>query len=175
MSQTPTLTIRQALPSDLEAIMAIEQASFRTPWARAAVCEELSRTHGSLYLAAEVEGRLVGYAGMWVFAGEAHIMNLAVEPALRRRGIGEALLLALLERAVGMKADFAYLECRPSNHSAIALYEKLGFRRYGSRPNYYADTGEDALLMARERIRRMSFEASWNEWERDHGPRPVAD
>jgi ribosomal-protein-alanine N-acetyltransferase len=175
VSQTPTLTIRQALPTDLEAVMAIEQASFRTPWARAAVCEELSRAHGSLYLAAEVEGRLVGYTGMWVFAGEAHIMNVAVEHASRRQGTGEALLLTLLARAVEMKADFAYLECRPSNASAIALYGKLGFRPYGRRPGYYADTGEDALLMARERLRRMDFEACWDEWERKHGLRPAAE
>jgi len=149
--------------------MVIEQASFRTPWARAAVAEELARTHGALYLAAEVEGRLVGYAGMWVFAGEAHIMNVAVEHASRRQGIGEALLLVLLERAVGMKADFAYLECRPSNRSAIALYGKLGFKPYGRRPHYYADTGEDALLMARERLRRMDFRAYWDAWGRRHG------
>ena len=155
--------------------MAIEEASFRAPWARAAMSEELGRTHGSLYLAAEVDGRLVGYAGMWVFAGEAHIMNVAVEHASRRRGIGGALLLTLLQRSVEMQADFAYLECRPTNQGAISLYGKLGFKPYGRRPSYYADTGEDALLMAREHVRRMDFEAYWDEWEGRHGPRPAAD
>jgi ribosomal-protein-alanine N-acetyltransferase len=149
--------------------MAIEEASFPSPWARAAMSEELRREHGALYLAAEVAGKLVGYAGMWIFAGEAHIMNIAVDPPCRRQGIGEALLIALLQRAVALNAQMAYLECRPSNQRAIALYQKLGFQPYGRRPHYYRDTGEDALLLAREELRRMGFGGYWEEWQRRHG------
>jgi ribosomal-protein-alanine N-acetyltransferase len=166
---TPTLTIRRALPTDLEAVMAIEEASFRTPWVRQAMIDELSRAHGGLFLVAESGGGLVGYAGVWVFAGEAHVMNIAVDPACRRRGIGEALLLALLARAVEMGARFAYLEVRPSNEQAIALYGKFGFEPYGRRPSYYADTGEDALLMARKLLRQIDFEAAWGDWEARNG------
>jgi ribosomal-protein-alanine N-acetyltransferase len=146
--------------------MAIEEASFPSPWARAAMSEELRREHGALYLAAELAGELVGYAGMWVFAGEAHIMNIAVDAPHRRQGIGEALLIVLLQRSVALDARMAYLECRPSNRQAIALYQKLGFHPYGRRPNYYRDTNEDALLLARDDLERMDFAACWEEWER---------
>ena len=175
MNATPTLTIRPALASDLDEIMAIEEASFASPWCRTAMLDELAGKPGALYLAAEVEGELVGYAGMWCFAGEAHIMNIAVTGARQRQGIGRALLLTLLQRSIQMGADFAYLECRPTNRHAIALYRKLGFRPYGRRPNYYRDTGEDALLMRREHLGRMDFGACWDEWERRHGGRLVAD
>jgi len=166
------LTIRRALLSDLDDVMAIEARSFRSPWARQAMHEELRRVHGCLYLAAEVDGRLVGYAGTWVFSGEAHIMNVAVDPPARRQGIAEALLLELLEQAVAMGARFAYLEVRPTNEQALALYGKLGFRPYGRRPSYYADTGEDALLMARDDLRRLDFAARWESWTQSHGDRP---
>lgn len=175
MNQTPTLTIRQALPTDLDAIMAIEEASYRTPWSRAAMAEELGRAHGALYLAAETAGQLVAFAGMWCFAGEAHIMNVAVAHGSRRQGLGEALLLLLLQRGAEMGADFSYLECRPSNRAAIALYEKLGFHAYARRPSYYRDTGEDAWLMGREHLTQMDFEAYWRVWERKHGTRPTVE
>jgi len=150
--------------------MAIEEASFPSPWARQAMTEELSRSHGGFFLAAERLGRLVGYAGVWVFAGEAHVMNIAVDPTERRRGIGEALLLALLEEAVERGAKLAYLEVRPTNEQAIALYRKFGFLAYGRRPGYYADTNEDALLMARRLLVQFDFEAAWEVWERRNGP-----
>lgn len=172
MSQIQRVTIRRAQPDDLDAIMAIEEASFRTPWPRSAMAEELRCRPGVLYLAAEVDGQVVGYTGMWVFAGEAHIMNLAVDQGWRRRGIGEALLLALLERARRMDARLAYLECRPSNSAAIALYAKLGFHQYGRRAGYYADNGEDALLMHLDCLDDIDFGACWDGWERRFGPRP---
>jgi ribosomal-protein-alanine N-acetyltransferase len=155
--------------------MAIEESSFPTPWPRSSMVEELQRPRGALYLAAERDGVLVGYAGMWCFAGEAHIMNIAVDLECRRLGIGEALLLRLLERAVAMGATYAFLECRPSNRRALALYEKLGFRRYGRRPNYYRDTGEDALLLACEDLANGRLEGRWPEWERRHGTAVMGD
>ncbi|MBM3147617.1 MAG: tRNA (adenosine(37)-N6)-threonylcarbamoyltransferase complex transferase subunit TsaD [Actinobacteria bacterium] len=130
--------------------MAIEKASFPSPWAREAMIEELARTRDSVFLTVELGGRLLGYASAWVYAGEAHVMNVAVEPAFRRRGVAEALLQALLLRSAEMGARLAYLEVRPSNAPAIALYRKLGFEPYGRRPDYYADTGEDALLMVKK-------------------------
>ncbi len=149
--------------------MAIEEASFASPWARQAMVEELGRRRGGFFLAAERLGQAIGYAGVWVFAGEAHIMNIAVDSAARRQGVGEALLLALLDRAVEQGARLAYLEVRPTNTSAIALYEKLGFLPYGSRPGYYADTGEHALLMARRLLRQFDFGAAWEAWRARHG------
>jgi ribosomal-protein-alanine N-acetyltransferase len=168
---TPTLTIRPAEPSDLDSIMAIEEASFASPWARQAMIEELGRTRGAVFLAAESEGRFLGYASAWVYAGEAHVMNIAVAPADRGRGTGEALLLTLLERALRLDARLAYLEVRPGNREAIALYTKLGFRPYGRRPRYYADSGEDALLMACKSLRQLDLPGRWEVWEQRHGAR----
>ena len=131
--------------------------------------DELGRRRGGFFLVAEVGGQLAGYAGVWVFAEEAHIMNIAVDPSCRRRGIGEALLLTLLARTVEMGARLAYLEVRPTNEQAIALYAKLGFHPYGRRPGYYADTGEDALLMAQRSLRQLDLAAQWRGWEERNG------
>ncbi len=173
MTEKPTLTIRRATLSDLDPIMVIEKASFPTPWSRAVMASELSHP-GGCYLAAEWDERLVAYAGMSCFAGEAHIMNVAVAPEHRRCGIGEALMIELLRRALAIEAQTAFLEYRPSNRAAAALYRKLGFRRAGRRPNYYRDTGEDAILMTLD-----DLPARWSEglsayrtvWERRYGYR----
>jgi len=172
------LTIRPALPADLTDIMAIENASFPTPWKREAMEDELRGRKGTIYIVGELDGKLVGYAGMWCYAGEAHIMNIALAPEQRRRGFGEALLLDLLRRAVDEKADFAYLEVRPSNLAAIALYRKVGFRVVGFRPSYYQDTDEDATLMTFDRLWRRgpgALAEHWQGWERRHGYRPVVE
>jgi ribosomal-protein-alanine N-acetyltransferase len=93
------------------------------------------------------EGRIAGYLVCSRYADVWHLMNIAVEPTSRRRGIANALLEALLQRA-GQEEPYT-LEVRPSNAPAIALYEQFGFRSAGIRPRYYQDTGEDALIMWR--------------------------
>jgi ribosomal-protein-alanine N-acetyltransferase len=100
---------------------------------------------------AETDGRIDGHGIMMARAGEAHILNVCVDPRARRSGIASALLDQLLEVAVTAHADCAFLEVRPSNHGAIALYQRAGFHEVGRRPNYYpAPFGrEDALVMAR--------------------------
>jgi len=172
------LTIRPAVSTDLTDIMAIENASFPTPWKREAMKDELRGRKGTIYTVGELEGKLIGYAGMWCYAGEAHIMNIALAPEHRRCGFGEALLLDLLRRAVDERADLAYLEVRPSNLAAVALYRKLGFRAVGFRPSYYQDTGEDAMLMTLDGLRRRwagAIAQRWGIWERRHGYRPAVE
>ncbi len=93
---------------------------------------------------------IVGYSGMWIMVEEAHITTIAVDPAYRSEGIGELLLLALLERAQDMGAGEATLECRVSNDVAQRLYRKYTFRDAGLRKRYYSDDGEDALIMTSE-------------------------
>ena len=102
------------------------------------------------YLVARVEGRIVGYGGMWLMVDEAHITTFAVHPAWRRQRIGERLLLAFLDLAVHRGAHEATLEVRLSNLPARKLYEKYGFRPVGLRPRYYSDNQEDALIMTTE-------------------------
>ena len=98
------------------------------------------------------EGTVVGHLICSRYDTVWHLMNIAVDPSLRRRGIASALLSALLERIDdGSGSAQLTLEVRPTNRSAIALYERFGFRSAGTRPRYYQDNGEDALIMWRTR------------------------
>jgi ribosomal-protein-alanine N-acetyltransferase len=135
---------------DLDDVQAIERRSFRTPWPAHAYRTELETNRLATYLVARLDGRVVGYGGMWVMVDEAHITTFAVDPDVRRRGIGERLLLALLDVAITRRAREATLEVRLSNVAARRLYEKYGFRPVGLRPRYYSDDNEDALIMTTE-------------------------
>jgi ribosomal-protein-alanine N-acetyltransferase len=138
--------IRRLAYSDLPHVIAIERRAFPTPWSLAMFVLELSKPSG-VCLAAVLHGRLVGYLICSRYADVWHLMNIAVEPSLRRRGIARAMLAELLERA-GLEDPYT-LEVRTSNQPAISLYESFGFRPSGTRPRYYHDTGEDALIMWR--------------------------
>jgi [ribosomal protein S18]-alanine N-acetyltransferase len=140
------IRLRRLAYSDLPSVLAIERRSFQTPWSLAMFVLELSKPSG-ICLAAVRDDRLIGYLVCSRYADVWHLMNIAVDPALRRRGIATALLEKMLERA---GPDEAYtLEVRPSNTVAIALYERFGFRASGTRRRYYQDTGEDAVIMWR--------------------------
>jgi ribosomal-protein-alanine N-acetyltransferase len=138
--------IRRLIYADLPQVVAIERRAFTTPWSLAMFVLELSKPSG-ICLAAQVENELVGYLICSRYDTIWHVMNVAVDPDRRRRGIASALLGALLER-VGDGAQVT-LEVRHSNAGAIALYERFGFRSAGVRPRYYVDNGEDAVIMWR--------------------------
>jgi [ribosomal protein S18]-alanine N-acetyltransferase len=138
--------IRRLTYADLPQVVAIERRAFTTPWSLAMFVLELSKPSG-ICLAAEVENELVGYLICSRYDTVWHVMNVAVDTDRRRRGIATALIAALLER-VGDDAQIT-LEVRKSNTGAIALYERFGFRSAGLRPRYYADNGEDAMIMWR--------------------------
>ena len=138
--------IRRLTYADLPQVVAIERRAFTTPWSLAMFVLELSKPSG-VCLAADVEGELVGYLVCSRYDTVWHVMNIAVDPDRRRRGIATALLQALLEK-VGRDAPVT-LEVRHSNTGAIALYERFGFRSAGVRRRYYADNGEDAVIMWR--------------------------
>src|SRR6187397_227137 len=131
-------------------VHAIEQASFSAPWPANAYRSELTTNRLASYLVARIDGRIVGYGGMWLMVDEAHITTFAVHPAWRCQRIGERLLLAFLDLARDRHAREATLEVRLSNLAARRLYEKYGFRPVGLRPRYYSDNGEDALIMTTE-------------------------
>jgi ribosomal-protein-alanine N-acetyltransferase len=138
--------IRRLIYADLPQVVAIERRAFTTPWSLAMFVLELSKPSG-ICLAAEVENEVVGYLVCSRYDTVWHVMNIAVDPDRRRRGIATALLAALLDR-VGDDAPVT-LEVRKSNAGALALYERFGFRSAGLRPRYYADNGEDAVIMWR--------------------------
>jgi ribosomal-protein-alanine N-acetyltransferase len=113
--------------------------------------------HFSPEEAQELEA-VVGYSGMWLMVDEAHITTIAVDPAYRSEGVGELLLLALLERAQDLGAAEATLECRVTNNVAQQLYRKYTFRDAGIRKRYYSDDGEDALIMTSESLVSPRFQ-----------------
>jgi [ribosomal protein S18]-alanine N-acetyltransferase len=143
---TEPVSIRSVAYSDLPQVIAIERRAFPTPWSLAMFVLELSKPSG-ICLAAVSDERLVGYLICAKYDRVWHLMNIAVDPLAQRRGIATRLLEAMLERA-GHDASYT-LEVRTSNAPAIALYERYGFRAAGTRPRYYADTGEDAVIMWR--------------------------
>ena len=138
--------IRRLIYADLPQVVAIERRAFTTPWSLAMFVLELSKPSG-ICLAAEVESELVGYLVCSRYDTVWHVMNVAVDTDRRRRGIATALISALLER-VGDDAQVT-LEVRKSNTGALSLYERFGFRSAGVRRRYYADNGEDAVIMWR--------------------------
>ena len=110
------------------------------------IADELSNER-TLYLVAEADGALLGYAGSWVIFDEGHITNVAVDPEVRRQGVGRHLLGALLEGLAGAGVVAATLEVRRGNTAAISLYKSFGFAVEGIRRGYYQDNNEDALVM----------------------------
>jgi [ribosomal protein S18]-alanine N-acetyltransferase len=138
------IRLRRLAYSDLPAVLAIERRSFQTPWSLAMFVLELSKPSG-ICLAAVREGTLIGYLVCSRYADVWHLMNIAVHPQHRRLGIARTLLEGLFEEA-GDDARYT-LEVRTSNHGAIAMYQRFGFRRAGHRRRYYHDNGEDALIM----------------------------
>jgi len=133
--------------TDLPQVLSIERRSFSAPWSLGMFLIELSKP--SSFAIAAVDGRrLLGYLICSRYDRDWHLMNIAVDPSARRRGIGSGLLEAMLQRG-GREARYT-LEVRTSNRAAIALYERFGFRSAGVRPRYYADNGEDAIVMWRE-------------------------
>ena len=104
----------------------------------------------SLWLVAEEDGSVAGYIGSQTVMGETDMMNIAVHPDFRRRGIAEMLVKALVEELKKMESHCLTLEVRASNAPAIALYEKLDFSQIGRRKNYYRNPREDALILRKE-------------------------
>jgi ribosomal-protein-alanine N-acetyltransferase len=138
--------IRRLTYADLPQVVAIERRAFTTPWSLAMFVLELSKPSG-ICLAATTEDELVGYLVCSRYDTVWHVMNVAVDPDRRRRGIATALIGALLER-IGPDGQVT-LEVRRSNVGAQVLYERFGFRSAGVRSRYYADNGEDAVIMWR--------------------------
>lgn len=131
--------------NDLDAVLAIEVASYSTPWSREHFRNELEARYSWPLVAVEA-GSVVGYACLMSLFEEAQILNIAVMPGKRGRGIARMLLEQAFRLALEQGAEIIALEVRASNSSAISLYQQLGFKRTGIRAGYY-DSVEDAILM----------------------------
>lgn len=145
-AEAAEVTVRALGVSDLSQVISIERRAFTSPWSLGTFVIELAKPSG-IHLAAVRGAQILGYVICAHYVEAYHVMTLATDPEHRREGIASALLDAVIARA---GADAAYtLEVRVSNLGAIALYERYGFRAVGTRPRYYADNGEDAIVMWR--------------------------
>jgi len=142
------IIIRPALPSDIDRIYSLELLCFRDPWSRDSHADGLSNPDSVFVVLQSSEGAaVIGFACAVIVLDEAHIHNIAVHPDYRRAGLGGRLVDGLLSEAARRGASRACLEVRASNHPAIRVYEKRGFKIDGVRKKYYQD-GEDAVLMS---------------------------
>ena len=147
------LGVRQATLTDLDRIAEIERASFADPWSRDALATAMGLAHIRFLVAEEGGGagsRLVGYVVALVMGDEGEIADLAVDPSVRRGGVGRLLLARVEEEMARCGVRLVYLEVRESNRAAIGLYHGQGFEEVGRRRGYYRHPVEDALVLRRE-------------------------
>ncbi len=145
MSGPETIITRPMTESDLDAVLAIERASFSAPWQPGHFIHELAAPH-SFPFVAEAAGAVAGYVCLQSLFEEAQILNIAVDPCQRGKGLARMLMEHAFTVAREQGAEFMALEVRVSNIAATTLYERLGFRRTGTRRAYY-EGKEDAVLM----------------------------
>jgi len=143
----PSSSISPMRPGDLDEVVTIERASFGMPWSRGAFLYEIEQNRVARCWVLREDDRIAAYLCLWEIADELHVTNIAVHPALRRRGLARRLLGAILEDGRSRRLRAVTLEVRPTNDEARTLYESFGFRVVGRRRGYYYDTGEDALIM----------------------------
>ena len=141
---TEDTSIREATEQDAKEIARIELLSFRTPWSEEMILSEM-REPLSTFFVAVFQNNVIGYYGFLHILDELHILNVAVDPTFRQKGVGTKLIAHLIEKAHALSARAVTLEVRESNLSAIRLYEKFGFASAGVRPHYYTDK-ENALI-----------------------------
>jgi ribosomal-protein-alanine N-acetyltransferase len=141
---------RRMRADDIDRVAAIEASAYGFPWSRTIFADCLRAGYECIVLVCD--GEIVGYGVLSTGANEAHILNVCVAPAEQGRGLGRRVVGRLIELARWQRSERVFLEVRPSNPAAIALYESMGFNEFGRRPNYYpAKKGrEDALVMAME-------------------------
>lgn len=132
--------------ADLDEVYEIEKISFSMPWTKQMWMDEMIKSQIANHLVARLDGKILGYAGFWLIIDEAEIVNIAVHPEYRRKGIGNLLLKELLNLAKTKEAKLVTLEVRETNESAKKLYSKSGFQLIAIRKKFYKDTNEDALV-----------------------------
>ena len=152
------LEIRRMRPDDLEEVMVIEREAFRHPWSLELFRRELEHDWSTILVGVEPltsapgkgSERIVAFLIYWLVHDEVHILNVAVAPEHRRKGIARILMTECEKRAHQANAALMTLEVRRSNQAALDLYREFDYRAVGVRPNYYVDEGEDAIVMVKE-------------------------
>lgn len=143
-----SIMVREMREEDVQTVLHIEKESFPSPWSEKLFVDEFSRDFSHSLVACEEErGLVVGYIVFWTILDESHILNIAVSPFARRKGVGRALMRRCEEISVESNTSYIYLEVRKGNVPAMSLYSKIGYQTIGLRKGYYTDTGDDALIM----------------------------
>lgn len=157
MQVVPRLSIEPMRHDDIGSVQVIERDIFPSPWPKSAYAVELSQNRQASYIVLRQDGQLVGYAGLWRVAHEAHVTTIGVRAQDQGKGFGKALFAALVQRAYAMGAHWITLEVRSGNLHAMRLYERFGFKAIGRRRGYYTDNGEDAVIMWSDSIHAPQF------------------
>ena len=138
---------------DLKKVATLEKECFSSPWTEEQLAESIAKDY-SRFLVYVIRDEVVGYVGAYLLGEDADITNVAVTRARRREGVGETLMREIIALLSSSGAKYLRLECRVSNSSAIALYEKLGFENVGVRPRFYEDN-EDAIMFEKRLSREV--------------------
>ena len=171
--------VRLMREEDLAQVTEIDREAFPSQWPPVDFEHELHSWLAHYIVACEESGELpplareytMGFAGFWMMADEAHITNIAVRKIHRRQGIGERLLISMIDLATELNARILTLEVRASNIAAQNLYYKYGFAQVGLRRGYYTDNKEDAVLMTIENTTSASFQSRLNQLKKAHSQR----
>lgn len=137
--------------SDMDEVLEIENLSFTTPWSKDLFLKEIHSEFSKIFVAQSNhlgKHKVLGYISLWFVGEEMHILNLACHPEYRRSGIAKGLLEHSLSLSFQGGVRNAFLDVRKSNHEALSLYKKYGFKQIGIRKGYYSDTKEDAVVMS---------------------------
>jgi [ribosomal protein S18]-alanine N-acetyltransferase len=143
----PRIIITRMRVEDIEHVSRLERRCYSMPWSSSAYVTEIGNPNAYYTVAKDYDGKVLGYAGMWVVMGEMHITTIAVDPSRRGERIGERLLIDLFEYAMAHGGDRTTLEVREHNRAARNLYLKYGFIEVAIRRNYYSDNSENAIVM----------------------------
>jgi ribosomal-protein-alanine N-acetyltransferase len=141
-----TLRFEELDETHIPAILEIEKEANSAPWTERSFRNELDNPD-RIFLVAKLEGKVVGYGGIWLIIDEAHVTTVAVDANQRQQGIGRKLMVQLLERAKEAGMTCSTLEVRASNDPALNLYKDLGYKETARRKKYYPDNNEDAVVM----------------------------
>jgi len=139
-------------------VLDIERRVYPRPWTLTLFLSEIVQRSTRFYVVARAQRRVVGYGGLMVYGDEAHVTNIAVDPDQQRRKVASRVLYALITEARHRRASACTLEVRVANHKAQRLYSQFGFAPVGIRKNYYAETGEDALIMWAEGLQTAAYD-----------------
>jgi [ribosomal protein S18]-alanine N-acetyltransferase len=168
------LAIKALTPSQIPEIVALDQLCIGGIWTAEGYLREIASPNSSLLglylLESKLEkskNKMIGMGCLWAIASEAHITLLAIHPSYRRQGLGQLLLLTLLQKAIALELNWATLEVNTHNCVAINLYQKLGFQIAGRRRGYYQATGDDALILWLKDLQKPDFQQNLAQYQQE--------